>query len=380
MFIDLTPAQLALRAELRAYFAQLMPPAEHAALLTERHGTVYRDVVRRMGHDGWLGVGWPERFGGRGFGPLEQQIFADEAARADVPLPAVTLQTVGPTLQEHGTPWQQEFFLPPILTGELHFAIGYTEPEAGTDLASLRTRAVRDGDDYIVDGQKIFTTGAHEADYIWLACRTDPEAPKHKGISILVVDTRDPGFSWTPIITHDGAHHVNATYYSGVRVPARMRVGAENGGWRLITTQLNHERVMLGPAGRIAVLHDRVRTWAAQRSLLTRPDVQRALARASAVIRVNELLNWQVAAAPALDVADASVTKVFTSEQVQVIGQELAELVGRHADADPATADLMTWLDVQLKRNIVLTFGGGVNEVQRELIAMAGLGLPRAPR
>jgi alkylation response protein AidB-like acyl-CoA dehydrogenase len=380
MFIDLTPAQLALRAELRAYFAGLMTPAEHAALLTERHGTVYRDVVRRMGRDGWLGVGWPERFGGRGFGPLEQQIFADEAARADVPLPAVTLQTVGPTLQEHGTPWQQEFFLPPILTGELHFAIGYTEPEAGTDLASLRTRAVRDGDDYVVDGQKIFTTGAHEADYIWLACRTDPEAPKHKGISILIVDTRDPGFSWTPIITHDGAHHVNATYYSGVRVPARMRVGAENGGWRLITTQLNHERVMLGPAGRIAVLHDRVRSWAAERALLTRPDVQRALARAAAVIRVNELLNWQVAAAPALDVADASVTKVFTSEQIQVIGQELAEVVGRHADADPATAALLTWLDVQLKRNIVLTFGGGVNEIQRELIAIAGLGLPRAPR
>ncbi|MGD0245614.1 MAG: acyl-CoA dehydrogenase family protein [Streptosporangiaceae bacterium] len=380
MFIDLTPEQLALRAELRSYFAGLMSPAEHAELLTERHGAVYRDVVRRMGRAGWLGVGWPQRFGGRGFGPVEQQVFADEAARADVPLPAVTLQTVGPTLQECGTPEQQEFFLPPILRGELHFAIGYTEPEAGTDLASLRTRAVRDGDDYVVDGQKIFTTGAHAADYVWLACRTDPEAPKHKGISILIVDTRDPGFSWTPIITHDGAHHVNATYYSGVRVPARMRVGPENGGWRLITTQLNHERVMLGPAGRIAVLHDRVRAWAAARSLLEEPDVRRALARASAVIRVNELLNWQVAAAPALDVADASVTKVFSSEQVQVIGQELAEVVGRHADADPATAELMTWLDVQLKRNIVLTFGGGVNEVQRELIAIAGLGLPRAPR
>jgi hypothetical protein len=380
VFLDLTPEQLALRAELRAYFAGLMSPAEHTELLTERHGAVYRDVVRRMGRDGWLGVGWPQRFGGRGFGQTEQQIFADEAARADVPLPAVTLQTVGPTLQEHGTPEQQEFFLPPILTGELHFAIGYTEPEAGTDLASLRTRAVRDGDDYVVDGQKIFTTGAHAADYVWLACRTDPDAPKHKGISILIVDTKDPGFSWTPIITHDGAHHVNATYYSGVRVPARMRVGPENGGWRLITTQLNHERVMLGPAGRIAVLRDRVRDWAAARSLLAEPDVRRALARASAVIRVNELLNWQVAAAPALDVADASVTKVFSSEQVQVIGQELAEVVGRHVDADPATAELMTWLDVQLKRNIVLTFGGGVNEVQRELIAIAGLGLPRAPR
>jgi len=380
VFLDLTPEQLALRAELRAYFAGLMSPAEHAELLTERHGAVYRDVVRRMGRDGWLGVGWPQRFGGRGFGQTEQQIFADEAARADVPLPAVTLQTVGPTLQEHGTPWQQEFFLPPILKGELHFAIGYTEPEAGTDLASLRTRAVRDGEDYVVDGQKIFTTGAHAADYVWLACRTNADAPRHKGISILIVDTKDPGFSWTPIITHDGAHHVNATYYSGVRVPARMRVGPENGGWRLITTQLNHERVMLGPAGRIAVLRDRVRDWAAARSLLAEPDVRRALARASAVIRVNELLNWQVAAAPALDVADASVTKVFSSEQVQVIGQELAEVVGRHLDADPATAELMTWLDVQLKRNIVLTFGGGVNEVQRELIAIAGLGLPRAPR
>ena len=381
MFLDLTPAQLGLRDELRGYFAGLMSPGERATLLTERHGAVYREVVRRMGRDGWLGVGWPAAYGGRGFGQVEQQIFANEAARADVPLPAVTLQTVGPTLQEHGTAWQQEFFLPPILAGELHFAIGYTEPEAGTDLAALRTRAVRHGEEYVVDGQKIFTTGAHAADYIWLACRTDPDAPRHRGISILIVDTADPGFSWTPIITHDGAHHVNATYYSGVRVPVTMRVGAENDGWRLITTQLNHERVMLGPAGRIAVLYDRVRAWAAERSLLTQPDVRSALARTSAAMRVNELLNWQVAAAPAVDVADASATKVFSSEQLQEIGQLMADVVGRHADpAEPDTAALMTWLDVQLKRNIVLTFGGGVNEIQRELIATAGLGLPRASR
>jgi 3-oxo-4-pregnene-20-carboxyl-CoA dehydrogenase beta subunit len=312
---------------------------------------------------------------------VEQQIFVNEAARADIPLPAVTLQTVGPVLHELGTPWQREFFLPRILAGEVHFAIGYTEPDAGTDLAALRTAAVRDGEEYVVDGQKIFTTGAHEADYVWLACRTDPTAPRHKGISILIVDTADPGFSWTPIITHDGAHHVNATYYDHVRVPVRMRVGAENDGWRLITTQLNHERVMLGPAGRIAALTDRVREWAGERSLLSQPDVRRALAQASAVMRVNELLNWQVAATPELSVADASATKVFSAEQAQTIGQSLAEVVGRHADpADPDTAALMTWLDVQLKRNTVLTFGGGVNEIQRELIATAGLGLPRVPR
>jgi hypothetical protein len=387
MFLDLTDEQRALRDDLRAYFATLIAPAEREAMLTQRHGTIYRDVVRRMGRDGRLGVGWPVEYGGHGLGQIEQQIFVNEAALADVPLPAVTLQTVGPTLMAHGTPEQKDFFLPKILTGELHFAIGYTEPEAGTDLASLRTRAVLDGDQYVVNGQKIFTTGGHDADYIWLACRTDPDAPKHKGLSILIVDTSDPGYSWTPIITHDGAHHVNATYYADVRVPVAMRVGEENAGWRLITAQLNHERVMLGPAGRLGVLHQRVRDWAAtQRGpdghpVLDQPDVRRALARASAAERVNELLNWQVAVTEAVDIADASVTKVFGSEQAQWIGAELAEVVSRHGDlADERTADLARWLDVQNKRNTVMTFGGGVNEVQRELIAMAGLKLPRVPR
>jgi 3-oxo-4-pregnene-20-carboxyl-CoA dehydrogenase beta subunit len=387
MFLDLTAGQAALRDELRAYFATLISPDERAAMLTERHGASYREVVRRMGRDGWLGLGWPAEYGGRGLGQVEQQIFVDEAARADVPLPAVTLQTVGPTLQAHGTDEQKAFFLPRILAGELHFAIGYTEPGAGTDLAALATRAVRDGDIYLVNGQKVFTTGAHDADYIWLACRTDPAAPRHRGISILIVDTADPGFSWTPIITHDGAHHVNATYFTDVRVPATMRVGEENAGWRLITTQLNHERVMLGPAGRIAVLHDRVRGWAAGRAgpdgrpLLSLPDVRRALAEADACQRVNELLNWQVAVAPEVDVADASATKVFSSQRLQRLGQLLQDVVGRHGDpADPATADLARWLDIQVKRNTVLTFGGGVNEIQRELIATAGLGLPRVPR
>lgn len=387
MFLELTQSQRDLRDELRAYFADLISPAERELMLRQRHGPVYREVVRRMGRDGWLGVGWPIEYGGRGLGRIEQQIFVNEAALADVPLPSVTLQTVGPTLMTHGTDEQKDFFLPQILSGELHFAIGYTEPEAGTDLASLRTRAVRDGDHYVVNGQKIFTTGGHDADYVWLACRTDPDAPKHKGLSILIVDTSDPGYSWTPIITHDGAHHVNATYYADVRVPLGRRVGAENEGWRLITAQLNHERMMLGPAGRIGALRRRVRDWAAEQAgpdglpLLSQPDVARALARARAAERVNELLNWQVAVTDTVDVADASVTKVFGSEQAQRVGAELAEIVSRHGDlAQEQTAELARWLDVQNKRNTVLTFGGGVNEVQRELIATAGLKLPRVPR
>ena len=264
MFIELTPEQRQLQAELRQYFSNLISGDEYKEMESDRHGKAYRAVIKRMGSDGKLGVGWPKEFGGHGFGPIEQSIFVNEAHRADVPLPAVTLQTVGPTLQQYGTDVQKKKFLPGILAGEIHFAIGYTEPEAGTDLASLRTTAVRHGDEYIVNGQKVFTTGGHDADFVWLACRTDPEAAKHKGISMLIVDTTDPGYSWTPMILSDGAHHTNATYYNDVRVPADMLVGEENAGWRLITTQLNNERVMLGPAGRTASIYDRLHDWASK--------------------------------------------------------------------------------------------------------------------
>ncbi|OWY80012.1 acyl-CoA dehydrogenase family protein [Rhodococcus sp. BUPNP1] len=383
MFIDLTDDQRALQAELRRYFSSLVSPEEAAIMRTERHGPTYREVVRRMGKDGWLGVGWPVEFGGRGFGDVEQQIFANEAVRADVPLPSVTLQTVGPTLQVYGTDEQKRKFLPAILAGEVHFAIGYSEPEAGTDLAALRTTAVRDGDHYIVNGQKIFTTGGHDADYIWLAVRTGPADSRHRGISVLIVDTKDPGFSWTPIITCDGAHHVNATYYSDVRVPVEMLVGEENKGWKLITTQLNHERVMLGPAGRVAGIYDRLVEWVRAHELQDRPEVRRALGEIHATWRLNELLNWQVAASSndAVDIADASATKVFATERIQRVGRLAEEIVG--AFGDPAaddTADLLRWLDMMAKRNVVITFGGGVNEVMRELIATAGLGMPRVPR
>ncbi|MBI2245628.1 MAG: acyl-CoA dehydrogenase, partial [Nocardioides sp.] len=208
--------------------------------------------------------------------------------------------------------------------------------------------------------------------------------PKHQGISILIVDTRDPGYSWTPIITADGSHHVNATYFNDVRVPVDMLVGAENQGWKLITTQLNHERVMLGPAGRLEGLRDRVAEWAAKAGVVDRPDVRRTMGAVTAVFRVNELLNWEVARAAALgeiSVGDASSSKVFAADEVQHLAADLVDIVHRYGDpADEETAYLVRYLDGQAKRNLVLTFGGGVQEVQRELIAMFGLGLPRVPR
>ncbi|WP_230973479.1 acyl-CoA dehydrogenase [Aeromicrobium terrae] len=399
---ELPEEHRAFKQEARDYLSTLVSDEDEDEMRSDRHGPAYHRIIKQMGADGWLGVGWPKEYGGQARSAIEQQAFVNEAARSDVHLPAVTLQTVGPTLQVYGTEKQKEMFLADIVTGDVHFAIGYSEPDAGTDLASLRTTARRDGDHYVVNGQKMWTTGGHAADYVWLAVRTDPDAPKHRGISILIVDTRDPGYSSTPIVTSDGSHHTNATYYNDVRVPVDMLVGEENRGWELITTQLNHERVMLGPAGRLEGLRDRVVAWADGRTtpdgtpVLEVPWVRDTLARVTAAFRVNELLNWSVAtgsgpgggAGPrAADstarqaVADASTSKVLASDEVQRLGLALHDVVTTYGDpADPATGRLAEYLDATSKRNLVLTFGGGVNEVQRELIAMFGLDLPKVPR
>jgi len=198
MKLDFTAEQRALRKEIRSYYRELLTPEVRAAFDAEREemgGPLYRQLVGRMGSDGWLGIGWPREWGGQGRGPIEQFIFWDETYRARAPLPVIMVNTIGPTLMRFGSEAQKRELLPKILRGELHFAIGYTEPGSGTDLASLTTRAVQDGEHWVINGQKIFTTHAHDADVIWLAARTDPDAPKHKGISIILVPTSTPGVS-----------------------------------------------------------------------------------------------------------------------------------------------------------------------------------------
>ncbi len=390
MFIELTAEQRRLRDDLRDYFASCLTAEQRAEIARDPFGEAYMAHCRKLGRDGKLGLGWPKEYGGGGYGPVEQQLFANEVTRAEVPYPLITLQTVGPTLMRYGTQAQKEFFLPRILAGECHFAIGYSEPEAGTDLASLRTTAVPDGDHYVVNGQKVFTSGAHHADYVWLAARTDPAAKKHRGITMMIVDCTDPGFSWTPIITMDGRHHTNATYYSDVRVPLDMVVGEVDKGWDLIVSQLNHERVTLGPAGNIGHTLDRFTRWAKTNRgrdgapLWEHPDVRRAVAEVYAYFRTNELLNWQVAASMDLGwlgAPDASATKIYASERVQDVGRIVGDTLARFGDPyDEETRDLIERVDRGVKGALVLTFGGGVNEVQRELIAMLGLGLPKPPR
>ena len=384
MHLELTENQRALQDELRAYFAQLMTPDRKRAIDVERMGVPYRETIRQMGNDGWLGVGWPKEYGGRGLGPVEQLIFLQEAARAGAPIPMVTLNTVGPTIAVYGTDEQKDFFLPKILAGELHFAIGYTEPESGTDLASLRTRAIRDGDEYLVNGQKIFTTGGHDSDFVWLACRTDPDAPKHKGISILIVDCTSPGFKWTPIHVIGGGH-TNATYYEDVRVPVSRRVGGENDGWKMITTQLNFERVALGPAAGILKDVELVAEWARENGVIEHEWVRLNLARIKAKATVAELFNWRVAALQEkglVNPADASVMKVYGTELRIEAARLLLEILGRGGTLREGSAGavLQGRLERGYRSAIVGTFGGGVNEIQREIIGMAGLRMPRVPR
>ncbi|MGW6270266.1 acyl-CoA dehydrogenase family protein [Streptomyces sp. NPDC055060] len=412
MHLAPTERQQRLRAELRAYFRELMPagPPEGHDLEGQRR------LLRRIGADGMLGLGWPVEYGGQGRGPDEQFVFFDEAYRAGAPVSMVTLNTVGPTLMKYGTEEQKAAFLPRILSGDLVFAIGYSEPSAGTDLASLRTRAVReagvarsagiseaDGGEssegagsWVIDGQKIFTSNAQNADWIWLACRTDPEAPKHQGISIILVPTDAPGFSWTPIETVGGLT-TTATYYDGIRVPASNLVGEENGGWGLITNQLNHERVALAAIGMqaedfyaAALAYARTPDPGTGERRIDAPWVRSRLAEAQARLAATRLLNWRLVGdvgAGALAPGDASGVKfVGTESAVEVyrICQEVTGEAGLVRAGSPGSLTLGTAGEGELERMNraaqINTFGGGVSEVQREIVATMRLGMRRGRR
>ncbi|MFP5253457.1 MAG: acyl-CoA dehydrogenase family protein [Actinomycetes bacterium] len=393
MHIALSEEHHRLRAELRAYFNELVTPEVRAALArtTGEFGDVeaYKGLIRRLGTDGWLGIGWPKEYGGQDRSMLEQLLFSDEAAVAGIPIPHLTLNTVGPTIMRFGTTEQKATLLPAILRGEMHFSIGYSEPGSGTDLASLRTRARLDGDQWVINGQKMWTSLIQYANYVWMACRTDPELPRHKGLSIILVPTDSPGFSYTPVHTVAGVS-TSATYFEDVRVPRGNLVGELNGGWALMTNQLNHERVALTSAAPLLQAVAEVRRWAQGTK---KPDgsrvidaewVQVLLGRAHARVEVLRLMNWRIATAADRDLspADASATKVYGSELAVEVYRSLMEIVGPHAhvrDGSPG-AVLHGRLERYHRSALVMTFGGGTNEIQRDIIGMVGLGLPAAKR
>jgi alkylation response protein AidB-like acyl-CoA dehydrogenase len=388
VYLDYTPEQDQLRSEIRVALEKVMTPERIAAIGDRLEGgPELRECVRALAAADLLGVGWPKEYGGRGFSAIEQFIFAEEAQRVSAPIPFVTLNTVGPTLMQYGTEQQKQEFLPAILDGSVEFAIGYSEPGAGSDLASLRTNAVRDGDDFIINGQKMFTSGAAYADYIWLAARTDPNVKKHKGISIFIVPTSSPGFSWQPLHTMPGISTFY-TFYDDVRVPASAIVAGENQGWQLITTQLNFERAAMGNLGALEPLFEKTLDWARTAELdggrvIDQPWVQLSLARVEAEVAAYKLVNTRINAAMAkgvLNMGEASAAKVFGTELTQQVARQLLEVLDHNGVRRGAGAPLRGALESAYRGAVINTFGGGANEIQRDIIAMAGLGMPRAPR
>jgi alkylation response protein AidB-like acyl-CoA dehydrogenase len=391
MYIGYSEDQEGLRRELRAYYAELLTPEVQEELADSAGvGPAPRRVWKQMCTDGWAGIGWPKEYGGQGKSAIEQFVFFDESMRAGAPVPMLSINTVGPTIMNFGTEEQKNFFLPKILAGDIHFCIGYTEPGAGTDLAALKTKAVRDGDEYIINGQKIFTSLASGADYVWLATRTNPEVAKHKGISMFIVPMDTPGVKVVPMKLLS-EHDINATFYEDVRVPAANLVGGEDNGWTLITNQLNHERVTLCAPGIIEQSLAEVRKWAQDTTLadgtrvVDQQWVQLNLARVHAKLEFLKLINWKVAWTATqghLDVADASSIKVFGTEFYLEAFRALFEIVGQrgYLKRGSPEAVLKSRLEGLYRSMIILTFGGGTNEIQRDLIAMFGLSLPRSLR
>ena len=388
MDFDYTPEQEQLRKDYRERLEAVMTPERRksVAKLAEG-GDAMSECRRALGAAGLLGVAWPVEYGGSGLTALEQYIFGEEARRVNAPLPMITLNTVGPTLIQYGTEEQKQKFLPAILKGEVDFAIGYSEPGAGSDLASLRTTAVRDGDHFVINGSKMFTSGAEFADYIWLAARTDPEAKKHKGITVFMVPTDSPGYSWKPLNTMPGVQ-TYYTFYDDVRVHESAIVLGENEGWKLITNQLNLERAALGNLGALEPLFNKTLEWAKTTELdegrvIDQPWVQQALARVEAQVAAYRLLNLRVnsnMSSGALGMGEASAAKVFGTELTQQVARELLDVVGQAGLRKHETAPLKGELESAYRLAVINTFGGGANELQRDIIAMAGLLMPRAPR
>lgn len=384
-----TPEQEKFAQDLRDYIKSHMTPELEADLERQdmTKGAAHQAFIRQMGRDGWLGVGWPKEYGGQGRTPIEQHIFSETMAYYHIALPEMALNAVGPAIMRVGTEEQKQKFLPKIISGQMEVAIGYSEPEAGSDLASLKTSAVREGDEYVINGQKVFTSCAHYADYLWLAARTDPQAPKHKGISVFMIPMQHEGITieGNYII---GGERLNTTFLDNVRIPADWIIGEENKGWKYITTQLDFERVAISPSGSMRRNIEDVTRWAKETRIDGAPVfdkdwVRQKLAEMTMEVEVLRMLNLHVAwmiTAGQVPFAEASMVKVWGSELRNRVNAGLLQILGQHGQLQTGSkwAPLKGRIEHAYRSDIIFTFGGGAVEIQRDIIAQAGLLLPRA--
>ncbi len=375
-----TQAEQALRQEIRA-FLQSAPTGEQA-----NEDAPNLALERALAANGWLTMAWPREYGGRGAGQMEQLIFKEELFQAGGAFDFLGVQLAGPTIMVHGTEEQKRLHLPRIAAAQVRWCQGFSEPGAGSDLASLQTRAVRDGDDFVINGQKIWTSNAHHADWILLLTRTDPEAPKHRGISMFVVDMKTPGISIRPLVQMTGVHGFNEVFFEDVRVPASNMIGEPNRGWYAATTTLDFERsgiernlVARRDWERIAGL---LRSEAIRPALAARPKVWRhQLADLFIAVEAGQWMARRVAYLQGRGLVpnyEASMSKTFNSELGQRIADFGVNVLGlpgqlRGSSYAPAGgAPAFRFLDARR-----LTIGQGTSEINRNIIATRGLGLPR---
>ena len=391
MKIELTKNQQKLKDELKEYFSALL----NKELLSEMSdpqffeggGPEFKKALKIMGEDGWIGLSWPKEFGGKEFTPIEQYIFVEEIMRTGFPFPFLTTESVGPMIAQYGSDWAKETIAKSILRGETIFAIGYSEPNAGTDLASLKTQALPDKEGFKINGQKIWTSLANYADYIWLAARTNNEVKKHKGISMFIVPTDDEGFSYTPIQTL-GDVTTNMTYYDDIYVSKDNLVGELNSGWNLITSQLNLERLALVNHGPVDELYHQLLSLAKSTkvdsiNVLSDIDwVKSNFAKIYSGLETLKLICWKQVWGMennVLSMTDASLAKIYGSEYFIEAYRMMMEIFGELSIIrDDSLSILNSRLERMYRTASILTFGGGTNEVQRDIISMAGLLMPRS--
>jgi alkylation response protein AidB-like acyl-CoA dehydrogenase len=382
MWPAFSPDEMALRDRIRGFLAAALPPRGPIPEDGWIHG-FDREFSRRLGAAGFIGMTWPNAYGGGGRNYVERAIVTEELLRAGAPTAAhwVGDRQIGPALLAHGTEEQKRDIVPRIVRGELVFCLGMSEPGAGSDLAALSTRAVDDGDAYVVDGQKVWTSFAHHADYCYLVARTDPEAPRHRGVSELLVDMRLPGITVRPLIDMTGEHHFNEVFFEQVRVPKRWLIGQANRGWFQIASQLDYERAgmerLLSYAPLLADLESHVRATGRGGEPLLRQQLARFHGEIAVGRQLIYRIAWQLSQGVA-PTADTALAKLYGSELEQRLARFAGEVLGPYA---VVTAGADVPLAGRVARAIVnapgLTIRGGTVEILRNIVAQRGLGLPR---
>jgi alkylation response protein AidB-like acyl-CoA dehydrogenase len=383
----LDPAVQSFRDEVRAFLAEHV--TDQVIEDAHRSGTIHDwGLHRKMADAGWISAGWPSEFGGQGRSPLEMNSLSEEMYFSGAPVDGLGVASlVAHTLLIDGTDWQKQTIIPEILSGKAMCCLGYSEPDAGSDVASVTTKAVRDGDEWTINGQKMFTTLAHEAHYVFLLARTNTEVAKHKGLTMFVVPMDQAGISFTPVHTM-GGERTNITYYDDVKVDDRYRVGEVDGGWKVMMTALVFERNSAW-YGELVRLLDHGLGWARATPspsggrMIDDPLVQERLARIAIGNEVSNLHGWRaawMAAEGTLPGVEGTMAKLFTTEHYQYAANELIDSLGaeglrRHGDASTGVDD--GWIEAIYRHCQVTTIYGGTSEVLRGILAERGLGLPR---